>query len=84
MSVSAPQPNPNGERCETMVLTALLSGSTMTIDQLMVHLPQFTWPEVFCALDGMSRRGEILMRRRGFEYELSVPVHYDMPKTDVS
>jgi hypothetical protein len=68
-----------------MVLIALLSASasTMTMDELMIRLSQFTWPEVFCALDMMSRRGTILMRRRGFEYELSVPGQHGGPSADL-
>jgi hypothetical protein len=77
-------PLPSAGCCETMVLSELVSVTTMTIDQLMVRLPQFTWPELFCALDAMSRRGDILMRRRGFEYELSVPGQYDRALADRS
>jgi hypothetical protein len=58
---------------EAMVLAELGSGDAVTVDQLMVRVPQLTFGELFLALDALSRRGEVLMRRCGFEYEVSAP-----------
>jgi len=64
------------ELSEATVLAELGSTETVTMDQLMVRLPQLSWTELFCAVDALSRRGEIRIRRRGFDYELSVPGRY--------
>ena len=55
---------------EGIILSELGSGETVTMDELMLRLPGLTWGEIFIALDALSRRGGITMRRRGFEYEV--------------
>jgi hypothetical protein len=60
---------------ESMVLTELGSGNVVTVDELMIRLPHLTFGELFLAIDSLSRRGEVLLRRRGFEYEIWVPKH---------
>jgi hypothetical protein len=66
-------PESCSELRQSMVLAALGSGDAVTVDQLMMRLPELTFSELFFALDALSRRGEVFMRRRGFEYEISVP-----------
>ena len=60
-------------RSEAIVLTEVGSAVAVTMDQLVVRLPQLSWTEVFSAVDALSRRGEIRIRRRGSAYELSLP-----------
>ncbi|MEW6542277.1 MAG: hypothetical protein AB1411_01555 [Nitrospirota bacterium] len=59
-------------RSETLVLEALPSGSVITMEQLSRQLPQLSWNEIFHAVDALSRQGVVLLRKRGFEYELLV------------
>ena len=33
-------------------------------------LPELSWNQVFKTVDELSRRGEIILFRRGFEYEI--------------
>lgn len=68
---------------EAMVLAELESGNAVTVDQLMVRLPQLTFGELFLALDALSRRGEVFMRRRGFEYEVSAPKSSSKAESEV-
>jgi hypothetical protein len=69
--------NPSGDgkrdALEAIILAELGRGDAVTMDQLMLRLPGLTWGEMFFALDALSRRGEIMMRRRGFEYEVCTP-----------
>jgi hypothetical protein len=72
-----PEHNPRGntkmDNLEEIIRAELGTGDVVTMDQLMLRLPGLTWGEMFFALDALSRRGEILMRRRGFEYEVCTP-----------
>jgi len=57
-------------RAESLVLTALQSSSSLTMDQLLAHLPELRWNEVFHVVDRLSRRGTVTLHRKGFEYEV--------------
>ena len=64
---------------ESLVLDVLHSADSLTMEQLIEKLPQSSWNELFHAVDALSRRGAIILRRRGFEYELrSRPGHLEM------
>ena len=68
-------------RNESLVLQLLDRAGCLTIEQVAAALPELTWCELFHRIDGLSRRGAILLHRRGFEYEVylarrrPVPVH---------
>lgn len=55
---------------EALVLELLQSADTLTLEQAIESLPELSWSELFHAVDALSRRGAITVRRRGFEYEL--------------
>lgn len=57
---------------ETLVLDLLQREPTLRLDQVVAHLPELTWNQVFQTVDLLSRRGAILVRRQGFEYEVRV------------
>lgn len=57
-------------REEELVLDALRSSDILTFEQLSIKLPELTWNQLFHIVDGLSREGEINLRRRGYEYEL--------------
>ena len=57
---------------ESLVLRLLESSSTpLTLDEVTERLPQLSWNQVFLAVDSLSRRGGIILKRRGYEYEVS-------------
>lgn len=43
---------------------------SLTLEQLVALLPELTWNQIFTTVDDLSRRGEILLFRRGFSYEV--------------
>ena len=45
------------------ILMVLRTGSTWQLDELVSACPDFTWNQIFLALDEMSRSGEVLMTR---------------------
>lgn len=59
-------------RPEQLILTVLHETDVITLDRLVAQLPELTWNQVFQAVDALSRRGVILLRRRGYQYEARV------------
>jgi hypothetical protein len=55
---------------EVLVIEKLRSEGTLTMEQVARKLPQLSWVELFHAIDRLSRRGDLILRRRGVEYEL--------------
>jgi hypothetical protein len=57
---------------EDLVLHLLESTCTpLTLEEVTERLPQLSWNQVFLAVDSLSRRGGIILKRRGYEYEVS-------------
>ena len=56
---------------EALILEILASTGPQTMEQAIAKLPDLGWNELFYAVDNLSRRGEIILRRQGFEYELT-------------
>jgi hypothetical protein len=60
-------------RPEALVLDVLFMADILSMDELIQKLPELSWNELFLAVDRLSRRGAISLRRHGFDYELSLP-----------
>jgi len=60
-------------RCdpEVLILSLLNSVEILTMEQVVELLPELSWVDVFRAVDALSRRGTIILRRRGFDYEVA-------------
>jgi hypothetical protein len=61
----------NPEKHQSLVLDLLAVESVLTMDELVLRLPSLSWSSVFYAVDTLSRRGAIILRRRGYQYEIS-------------
>lgn len=58
---------------EFVVRAELIRRGPCTLQNLLDHLPQFSWCEVFAVIDRLSREGTLVLRRlRGCDYEVSV------------
>jgi hypothetical protein len=57
---------------EGLVLNILKEQDAMPLESVVSSLPELSWNQVFTAIDELSRRGEIALRRRGFNYELAL------------
>lgn len=55
---------------ECLILDLLRSRKSLTLEQVVALLPELTWNQVFKTVDEMSRRGKIILLRRGFQYEV--------------
>ncbi|MBM4134478.1 MAG: hypothetical protein FJ245_11995 [Nitrospira sp.] len=60
---------------EALVLERLDRAGCLTIEQLAAELPELTWSELFHTIDSLSRSGAVLLRRKGFAYELQARLH---------
>lgn len=59
-------------RHESLVLEVLRDGRVLTLEEVGTRIPQLHWGQIFHAVDTLSRRGAIVLRRQGFEYELQL------------
>jgi hypothetical protein len=41
----------------------------LTFEEINAKLPGLTWNQIFLSVDALSRRGEVILNRRGFEYQ---------------
>ncbi len=58
---------------ESVIRTELTSRGPCTLDALLHRLPQFSWSEVFAAIDQLSREGRLVLRHpTRFDYEVSI------------
>ena len=52
------------------------------LDDLVRHLPNLSWGEVFVAVDRMSRDGRLLIRRLGnSSYQIALPSQLASPRS---
>ncbi len=56
---------------EATILHLLREERSIKLERLVALLPQLSWNQVFQCVDSMSRRGEIILFRRGFDYEIA-------------
>lgn len=55
---------------EQLILEVLRSGQTFTVEEIIEKVPDLSWGQLFFAMDALSRRGDVQLRRRDFSYEL--------------
>ncbi len=55
---------------ECLILDLLCLRKSLTLEQVVTLLPELSWNQVFKTVDELSRRGEIILLRRGFDYEV--------------
>lgn len=60
-------------RAEALILHVLHEWDSLPLEQMTEQLPELSWSELFHAVDRLSRRGEVVLRRSGFVYHLSLP-----------
>ena len=56
---------------EQLVVDALDSAELLSLEALIERLPELSWSQLFHAVDALSRRGAIELRRHGFQYQLA-------------
>ncbi len=56
---------------EAMVLKLLSHERSISLEAVVDLRPQMSWNQVFQCIDSLSRRGEIVLLRHGFDYEIA-------------
>ena len=61
---------------ERLILDLLRSGRVpLTFEEIIARLPELSWNQVFLSVDTLSRQGEIVLTRHGFDYHAAVAEH---------
>ena len=55
---------------EERILNLLSDGLTHSLEEVIQALPEMSWAQLFTAMDALSRRGDVELRRRRFTYTL--------------
>lgn len=55
---------------ESHLLDLLRDGGAHTVEELLDEAPEFSWSQLFVAVDSLSCSGMIELRRNGFAYWL--------------
>jgi hypothetical protein len=73
---------------EEAVIDMLQSTGPCCLDNLAIQLPNFSWGEVFAAVDRMSRDGRLLIRRQWLvrrlgnsSYQITLPSQLASPRS---
>lgn len=67
------------EEVESAILERLERGGPCSLEELYQALSDYSWNQVFAAIDRLSRNGRLLLRRPGrFDYLASI----GMPSSD--
>ena len=54
------------QRADRLVLDVIQSRVVpLTFEEIIDKIPELSWNQVFLAVDALSRRGEIILSRRG-------------------
>jgi hypothetical protein len=56
---------------EHLILGLLRARKSLTLEQVVALLPELSWNQVFTTVDELSRKGKIILLRRGFQYEVA-------------
>ena len=59
-------------RSEDLVLQTLQINEALSLEQITERVPDLSWNDLFHAVDRLSRRGDLILQRRGFAYYVSL------------
>ena len=57
-------------KLEQDILQAIEEQEVVSLDALIVLLPQYSWSQIFYAVDALARCGKVVLRRHRFDYTL--------------
>lgn len=60
----------SGDRVETDILAHINDHTAISLDALVTLLPQYSWSQIFHAVDRLARGGRIVLRKHKFDYTL--------------
>lgn len=63
------------EALESVILGHVEEQTVIGLDALVILLPDFSWNQIFHAVDRLARSGEVTLRRHRSDYTL-FSIHY--------
>ncbi len=69
IDVPAPVCHPAGS-LETAILEQINEQTVIGLDALVTLMPEYSWNQIFQAVDRLARCGKIVLRRHRFEYNI--------------
>jgi len=63
---------------ESTIISLLDASDRLTIDEILTRAPHLSWSQVFLAIDVLSRKGDVTLYRKGFEYSVETARHMSM------
>jgi len=60
---------------ESLILSHIDEQAVISLDTLVILLPNYSWSQIFHAVDRLARRGGVTLRRHRSEYTL-FSTHY--------
>ena len=64
-----------GKALEEMILSHIEEQTVIGLDTLVLFMPEYSWNQIFYAIDQLARHGAITLRRHRSEYIL-FSAHY--------
>jgi hypothetical protein len=58
------------DELEARILAHLSEEAVISLDALIDMLPEYTWNQIFHAVDELARLGRIVLRRHRYDYTL--------------
>ena len=58
------------DEVEARILAHLSDETVIGLDALVEMMPEYSWNQIFHAVDQLARRRSIVLRRHGFDYTL--------------
>ena len=52
------------------ILDRLEEEAVIGLDALIQMMPEYSWNQIFCAVDQLAREGRIVLRRHRYDYTL--------------
>jgi hypothetical protein len=64
------RPSEAAETVEREILEFVEEQAVVSLDALVALMPQYSWNQIFGAVDGLTRRRRLVLRRHGRDYSL--------------
>ena len=62
---------------EQAIIEKLRISGPCCLEEVLTHLPDFSWGEIFAAVDRMSRDGRLLLHQLGYStYQIALPSQF--------
>lgn len=57
---------------ESAIMDLLRTSGKLTVEEIVEHIPDISWCQLFLAMDVLSRRGDLILHRENFTYTLEM------------